>query len=372
MRRERLALGLAAALALPPACGAAPLTLERGLGGLRRDLRDSLAARPWTSAAPDRIVLDKALIYVVDGDTLFYGRKDEPKLNLRLAGADTPEIRHYGAGKFEDQEYGQKAKEYVRGVVRRAKTVEYLPCGTDHYGRTLAHVFVNGELLAVKLLRKGYAYETVSQYGDNGTPALAAAILEAARGGPAPPFEKPSLWRKRMWSPEREREQLRQDLAAPRIAVDKSRISFQDGDTVYFGDRELRFIAVDTPEIAHPEHDKPEGQEYGPEAAAFTKAAILGARKVEYVLGPGDTYGRSLGHIFVDGELLALRLVKARLAYETVSRYGSGGFPGFARQVLEAFRAVPKPPFEEPQRWRWEHWREPKPAALEPAFLPPD
>ncbi|MDD5656644.1 MAG: thermonuclease family protein [Elusimicrobia bacterium] len=341
--------------------GGAALPFEYELGGLQRRLLD--AVRPETAA---RVPLDKSLLYVGDGDTFFYGKKEEPKLNLRVLGVDAPEVRHYGAGKFEDQEYGPKARDYVRGVVQRAARVDYLPCGKDKYGRTLAHIFVDGRLLAVKLLQRGYAYETISQYGDNGQPELAARILAAARSGPAPAFENPSLWRKRMWSPEKEQAELDKDLAAARTAADKSQITFQDGDTVYFGSLEIRILGIDTPEIAHPEYDKPEGQEYGPEAAEFTRQAISRAGKVEYVLGPGDAYGRVLAHVFVDGELLSLRLLKARLAYETVSRYGSSGFPGYARLILEAFRSVPKPPFQNPQYWRWEHWKQPKPVPPEP------
>jgi hypothetical protein len=56
-------------------------------------------------------------------------------------------------------------------------------------------VFVDGDLLAVKLIREGLAYETVSHYGDNGYPKIGEAILRAAEETPAPPFEPPYLWR---------------------------------------------------------------------------------------------------------------------------------------------------------------------------------
>ncbi len=80
-------------------------------------------------------------------------------------------------------------------LVRAAKRISYLPYQNDRYGRLLAHVFVDGDLLAVKLIREGLAYETVSHYGDNGYPKIGEAILRAAEETPAPPFEPPYLWR---------------------------------------------------------------------------------------------------------------------------------------------------------------------------------
>lgn len=339
------------------------------LGELQRGLLLSIRAPTPVYA---KISLDKSRLYVLDGDTIIYGARGDKQLNIRVLGIDTPEIHHYAAGKFEDQEYGQKARDYVRGVMHRARKVEYLPCGEDIFGRSLAHVFVDDQLLAIKLLKRGYAYETISHYGDNGYPELAAAILGAAETGSKPSFENPYLWRQRMWSEEKERAELDKDISVPKTLADKSQIYFQDGDTVYFSSVEIRILGIDTPEIAHPEHNKPEGQEYGPEAAEFTKQAILNAKKVEYIIGEGSTYGRAMGHVFVDGELLAIRIIKARFAYENISRFGANGFPGYSRNILEAFHSVPRPAFENPQYWRWKHWGEPQPAPISPEpDLPP-
>ena len=63
------------------------------------------------------------------------------------------------------------------------------------YGRLLAHVFVDRELLAEKLLRAGMAYETITRFGDNGFPDLAEYILEVAEDSPDPQFEPPWKWR---------------------------------------------------------------------------------------------------------------------------------------------------------------------------------
>ena len=56
---------------------------------------------------------------------------------------------------------------------------------------------MDGELLAVKLIGCGLAYETVSWYGDNGFPDLAREILEASYQAPKPKFQKPYQWRKK-------------------------------------------------------------------------------------------------------------------------------------------------------------------------------
>jgi len=138
------------------------------------------------------IVMDKSKIVFDDGDTLEYG-----ELTIRILGIDTPEIAHQQHGLFEDQPFGQDAACRTEQIIRAAGRVEYLPSRLDKYGRTLAHLFVDGELLAIHLLREGLAYETISFYGDNGFPDLAAEILRAAEAGPKPAFGPPHEWRKK-------------------------------------------------------------------------------------------------------------------------------------------------------------------------------
>jgi len=127
-----------------------------------------------------------------DGDTFFY--KD---LTIRILGIDTPEIIHKEHGIYEDQPYGRQAAQLTIQILRKAKTVEYLPYQPDTYGRLLAHVFVDGELLSVRLIRARLAYETVSYYGDNGFPGLAQRILQAAKESRRPLFENPYMWRRK-------------------------------------------------------------------------------------------------------------------------------------------------------------------------------
>ncbi len=140
----------------------------------------------------DAEVVDVAAIEFDDGDTFLY--RDEA---IRVLGIDTPEITEPHVGIFEDQPYGREAADSTHALIVRAHRVELAYDGRDIYNRRLAHVFVDGELLAVKLLGMGLAYENVSHFGDNGFPDLADQILRAAKDGPKPPFEPPHMWRKK-------------------------------------------------------------------------------------------------------------------------------------------------------------------------------
>ncbi len=306
-------------------------------------------------AACQSLPMDKNLIYVLDGDTIYYGEKGLEKFKIRIAGIDAPEISHYSAGKFEDQEFGQEAAKQGRAIIHHANKVEYMPLGPDKYGRTLAHIIVDGELYAAKILEKGLAYETITSHGDNGCPGIAAAILEAAKTFPRLSFEDPHDWRAREWSGEKERAELQKDLALKRTAMEKSRIVFDDGDTISHEGVTFRILGMDTPEIIHEKDGIFENQPYGPEAAALAEKLISEARAVEYLAGGKDRYGRTLAHVFIDGELLSVLLIKAGLAYEDVSKFGHSGFPGYARLILEAGRSMPAPPFENPLYWRAKH-----------------
>ncbi len=77
-----------------------------------------------------------------------------------------------------------------------AQAVTIIERGTDKYGRVLAHVVVDdGELLSVKLINAGLAYETISVYGDNGMPDIAVEIESSFYALPQPFFQNPHDWR---------------------------------------------------------------------------------------------------------------------------------------------------------------------------------
>lgn len=96
-----------------------------------------------------------------------------------------------------------------------------------------------------------------------------------------------------------------------------------DGDTAKFiknGDViTVRFLAIDTPETKHPTKGV---EPYGKEASEFTCNEIKNAKKIKIEFDSNsdetDKYGRYLGWVFVDGNLLEKKLIEmgyAKVAY---------------------------------------------------------
>lgn len=101
----------------------------------------------------------------VDGDTARFIIGNEVK-STRFLAINTPEIKH---GKKKAEPYGVEASDYTCKRLKNAKeiTLEYDDNSdkTDKYGRVLAWVFVDDELLQKDLIKKGYA-EVKYLYGD--------------------------------------------------------------------------------------------------------------------------------------------------------------------------------------------------------------
>lgn len=144
------------------------------------------------------------------------------------------------------------------------------------------------------------------------------------------------------------------------IEIEKSEIILDDGDTFEYRGKGIRILGMDTPEISHPEHGFREDQPFGREASAYTAALLHNAEVISYLPYQDDRYGRMLAHVFVDGNLLAIQLIKAGLAYETVSYYGDNGFPELAERVLKAAENSEVKEFIPPYKWRREHRRVPR------------
>jgi len=134
--------------------------------------------------------INRLFLEVDDGDTIIY--KGE---HIRFLGVDAPEIKHPDIGFYIDQPYGIIAKKFTMMEIRKAKRITYIPDGVDIYQRTLAHVFIDGYPLSLKIVEEGFGYETISIYGDNGFPEIALKIVEASKLHPNLPFENPYLWR---------------------------------------------------------------------------------------------------------------------------------------------------------------------------------
>lgn len=131
-----------------------------------------------------------------------------------------------------------------------------------------------------------------------------------------------------------------------------------DGDTYLVAGRPrwitVRLLGADCPEKAAPWFDGDQ-EPWAGDAARFSRQALDAAGRIELLSrGEEDERGRLLAHLLVDGDPLAARLVGAGLACPTVERFGEGGFPAQATEVLR--RARP-PAFEPPWRWRRAHRR---------------
>lgn len=146
--------------------------------------------------------------------------------------------------------------------------------------------------------------------------------------------------------------------AGSRIPVDPTRIEMDDGDTVVIrwtkDDVEtVRILGIDTPETRHIPHDIPYAQPFGPEAAAFAQGAFAVASQVELLRAATlDPYGRTLGYLFLNARNYSVLVVTARLAEESVTRYGDNGLPKEAAEVLAAAKAAGPLAFESPAAYR--------------------
>jgi micrococcal nuclease len=94
---------------------------------------------------------------VVDGDTVI-AQVDGEELRVRLIGIDTPETV---APDQPVECFGPAASEFARGRLEGEDVeLEFDLERLDRYGRTLAYVWLGGELFNETLVREGYAAVT--------------------------------------------------------------------------------------------------------------------------------------------------------------------------------------------------------------------
>jgi endonuclease YncB( thermonuclease family) len=140
--------------------------------------------------------------------------------------------------------------------------------------------------------------------------------------------------------------------------VPADKVEIDDGDTAIIhwtaSDAEtVRFLGIDTPETRHVPHDLPYAQPFGPEARAFGRGAFAVASKIELLRSATvDPYRRTLGYFFLDGKSYSVLVVSARLAEESVTRYGDNGLPREAAEVKAAAQKAGPLPFESPGDYR--------------------
>jgi endonuclease YncB( thermonuclease family) len=155
--------------------------------------------KPQTRPHGSPIVVDPALITVDDGDTVTvrWGEKDEEI--VRILGIDTPETRHDEHGIPLDQPFGPEARTFAQGAFAVATDVRLIRADKlDPYDRTLGYLILNGKNYSVLVINARLAEESVSHYGDNRLPALAAEVMSAAKLAGPLPFEPPHAYRRRM------------------------------------------------------------------------------------------------------------------------------------------------------------------------------
>jgi endonuclease YncB( thermonuclease family) len=143
-----------------------------------------------------------------------------------------------------------------------------------------------------------------------------------------------------------------------RVAVVPDSLRIDDGDTATIrwpgGDIEtVRILGIDTPETQHVQFDLPYAQSFGAEARGFSAGAFAAASKIELLRASMmDPYGRTLGYFFLNDRNYSVLVVRARLAEETVSRYGDNGLPAPAAEVAAAAKEAGPLPFESPGEYR--------------------
>ena len=89
------------------------------------------------------------VVGIMDGDTItVLNSKTIQDVKIRLYGIDCPE---------KGQAFGKRAKQFTSKMVY-GKVVEVKVMDTDRYGRTVALVAVNKQILNEELLKAGYAW----------------------------------------------------------------------------------------------------------------------------------------------------------------------------------------------------------------------
>lgn len=110
---------------------------------------------------------------VVDGDTLVVKINDE-ETKVRLIGIDTPESVHSDESK--NCSFGKTASDYTKNLLSdESVTLEYDVEQYDTYGRLLAYVYLDDNMINYDLVLNGYAvakeYPPNVKYADEFTEA---------------------------------------------------------------------------------------------------------------------------------------------------------------------------------------------------------
>lgn len=115
---------------------------------------------------------------VIDGDTIVLGSGER----VRIIGIDAPEIAKRDGTPAEC--FGNASRDRLRELLPAGTAVELEPGveETDTYGRTLAHVRVNGKLVSVLQARGGYAVPLAIEPNTVYAPRIVQASARARAG----------------------------------------------------------------------------------------------------------------------------------------------------------------------------------------------
>lgn len=339
---------------------------------------------PASSATAPGVVVPRTALALEDADTLVLELRGQPPERVQLLGLDAPELQRLEYDLPYTQPMAERALGFMQGALDAALELRLLRAAErDAYGRTLAYVLADGQNLNALLLREGLASGPAEGLPDHGFPEqLAQCRAAAAAAGPLA-FEEPSTYRKRMKAvaDQQRKRGLYPRLGSPRdgqatvpptaawtgsssraggkpVELDKSRLFFDDGDTlvVRAAGKELetvRILGLDTPEVQHFEHRIPWSQPFGEQAWGFLAGAVAVAGKVEVLRARDkDTYGRTLGYVYVNGRNLSVLAIRARLSGAPTDRFGDNGFPEQLAECKAAAKAAGPVAFEEPYLYR--------------------
>jgi micrococcal nuclease len=95
-------------------------------------------------------VIDARKVFVIDGDTFALGGE-----RIRLLGVDAPETRE--ARCEQERIAGYRTKSRVVELVRFGGVIDIRRQGQDPFGRTLAHIVIDGRDLGDQLVREKLA-----------------------------------------------------------------------------------------------------------------------------------------------------------------------------------------------------------------------
>jgi endonuclease YncB( thermonuclease family) len=156
-------------------------------------------AKPQPRPTGEKVKVDPATITVDDGDSVVIKWPSGDEEIVRILGIDSPEVRHVEHNIPFDQPHGPEARAFAQGAFAVANDVQILRSATlDPYGRSLAYMFVDGKNYSILIIKARLSSESVSIYGDNGLPEIAAEVTAAAKAAGPPAFEPPGAYRSRM------------------------------------------------------------------------------------------------------------------------------------------------------------------------------